>query len=128
MGGTSASTSLISQLVQSAIPPRRGARKYLYYRPKLLFFTKLDNIFVQYNFGKVCFTDLSEESIHLRVQRNSLLLWKGLLIQVADDFPMFKRIKLICFKVINFSLIPSSSKIEVCLNITHATPLQRCLV
>ena len=68
-------------------------RKYPYYRPKLLFFTKLDNIFVQYNFGKVCFTDLSEESIHLRVQRNSLLLWKGLLIQVADVFPMLKRIK-----------------------------------
>jgi len=58
-----------------------------------LFFTKLDNIFVQYNFGKVRFTDLSEESIHLRVQRNSLLFWKGLLIQVADDASMFERIK-----------------------------------
>ena len=47
------------------------ARKYLYYRPKLLFFSQLDNFLVQYNFGKVRFINLSNKLIHLQVQKRN---------------------------------------------------------
>ena len=94
MGRTSTSTTLMTQLVQAAILPPHVMLENIYIIDQN-FCSFLNQIIflVQYNFGKVRFTDLSEESIHLRVQRNSLLFWKGLLIQVADDASMFERIK-----------------------------------
>lgn len=70
MGGTPASTSLISQFAQVAIPSPHVVLENIHIIDQN--FCSLPNqiiFLVQYNFGKVCSIDLSDESIHLQVHK-----------------------------------------------------------
>lgn len=129
MGRTSTSTTLMTQLVQTTIPSPHVVLENIYIIDQN-FCSLLNQITFSFSTILVRYVLLIyrknqyiSESKGIRSSFGKDCLYKLLMMPQC-----LKGLNLICFKVINFSLIPSSSKIEVCLNITHATPLQRYLV